>query len=417
MAIEFRKAQRKAVPMLISLAGPSGSGKTFSALLLAAGLAGKNGRVGFIDTENGRGEMYQDSPGILKVLRNSFDYTRFDPPFTPARYIEYITAAEQAGITVCVMDSGTHEWEGIGGCTEIAEKQKLGRMPNWAKAKMEHKKFVNHLLSTSMHLVICLRARDKVKVFKKGDAMILSATDIDTEPQFAERDCVVPVGLSAVAEKSFVFEMLLSIMLDERTHNAVPMKVPEPLRSIFTGKHLITVEDGERIRQWNETGASCDPLEQVQKRARTAAEDGMESYRQFWERISAADRKKLVAEHEENKRIAEQADAERKAAENMEDESDTSAASDPPIAITTQTPEIALEPPATDASTDTPIEVLPIAPEAASTQETANSEELPDAPLINEADKIEASTGHRPSLEDLRRQMENQKSHPKGKRK
>ena len=122
MALEFRKATRRTVPLLISISSVSGGGKTFSALLLAAGLAGPDGRVGMIDTENGRGEMYSDSPGIRKALQNGYDYIRFDPPYTPERYIEHIEAAEQAGITVCIVDSGSHEWEGIGGVAESAEK-------------------------------------------------------------------------------------------------------------------------------------------------------------------------------------------------------------------------------------------------------------------------------------------------------
>src|ERR1700722_9568602 len=110
--LEFRKAQRKAAPMLMAISSVSGGGKTFSSLLVAAGIAGDSGRVGMIDTENGRGEMYADSPGIRAALPNGYDYLRFDPPFGPDRYIEHIKAAEDAGITVCVVDSGTHEWEG-----------------------------------------------------------------------------------------------------------------------------------------------------------------------------------------------------------------------------------------------------------------------------------------------------------------
>ena len=129
MALEFKRAVRKSVPMLVSISGTSGSGKTYSALLLAAGIAGPSGKVGLIDTENGRGEMYADSPGIKAALPNGYLYLRFDPPFTPERYIEHLQAAESAGIAVCIVDSGSHEWEGIGGVSEAAEKAegKMGR--------------------------------------------------------------------------------------------------------------------------------------------------------------------------------------------------------------------------------------------------------------------------------------------------
>ena len=162
----FAKAVRKSVPLLISIAGTSGSGKTYSALLMAAGLAGPKGRVGFLDTENGRGSMYADSPGIIEALPAGYEIMELDAPFTPQRYTEAIEAAEKSGINVLVVDSATHEWEGIGGCAEMAENNKLGGQPNWAMAKRAHKRFVNRALASSMHIIFCLRARDKVKMVK-----------------------------------------------------------------------------------------------------------------------------------------------------------------------------------------------------------------------------------------------------------
>jgi hypothetical protein len=292
--IAFTKAFRKAVPMLLSVSGTSGSGKTYSSLLLAAGLAGANGRVGFIDTENGRGSMYADSPGIVSALPNGFEITQLDQPFSPDRYIEAIAAAEKAGINVCVIDSTSHEWEGIGGCCEIAETKKLKGMPNWALAKREHKRFVNHCLSSNMHIVFCLRAREKVKIVKGASG----------------QDTFLPIGIQPIAEKNFVFEMLLSLQLDEGTHHAMPIKVPEPLLGLFPGGKLLTREDGERIRKWNETGRQMDPHEQLRKRSTAAAELGMGAYTAFFESLTKVEKKAIVDTiHASNKAIAQQADA------------------------------------------------------------------------------------------------------------
>ena|ERR1035438_1017714 len=295
--MEFTKASRKAAPMLISVAGVSGAGKTYSALLLAAGLAGPNGKIGFIDTENGRGAMYADSPGIVKALPNGYQIMQFDPPFSPARYVEAIKAAEQAGVTVLCLDSTSHEWEGTGGCCDISETKKLRGMPNWSLAKMEHKKFLNHCLSSPMHIIFCLRAREKVKILEVNGK---------TE--------VVPIGISAISEKGFPFEMVVSLMLDEATHFAKPTKVPEPLAHLFTGAKLLTKEDGERIRQWNETGNAMDPHEQVKKRARAAADDGVAAYTEFYKALPNAQKKVLADSiHGELKGIAETADKKRAA--------------------------------------------------------------------------------------------------------
>ena len=110
--IEFLPAKREAISLLVGLAGGTGSGKTNSALRLATGLAGGE-RFGVIDTENGRASHYADA--------FAFDSARLDPPFTPARYLEAIRAADAAGYPVIVVDSASHEHAGDGGLLDMLE--------------------------------------------------------------------------------------------------------------------------------------------------------------------------------------------------------------------------------------------------------------------------------------------------------
>ena len=110
MTFEIKKATRKAIPAIICLYGKSGGGKTYSALKLAKGLGGK---ICVIDTENGRASHYADE--------FDFDVIDLNPPFSPARYIEAIKTAQDAGYKAIVIDSISHEWEGTGGCLEMAE--------------------------------------------------------------------------------------------------------------------------------------------------------------------------------------------------------------------------------------------------------------------------------------------------------
>ena len=291
--MEINKAVRKAAPLLISTSGVSGSGKTFSSILLAAGLAGANGRVCLVDTENGRGSMYADDPDIMKALPNGYETIQMDPDFSPRRYIECINTAEKAGVSVLVFDSASHEWEGIGGCTEIAEKNKLKGMPNWSLAKIEHKRFVNHCLSTNMHLVFCLRAREKTRIVKNASG----------------KEEFINDGIQPIAEKNFVFEMTVSLLLEDKTHFANPIKVPRALLDVFPGGTLLTKEAGERLRQWNSAGKVLEPAEQLRKRAFAAAESGVEGYRQFFQGLSVIQRKMIEAEHAANKKTAEQVDS------------------------------------------------------------------------------------------------------------
>lgn len=303
MSEEFvvTQAVRKAVPMLISLSGTSGSGKTFSGLLLAAGIAHGGEKVGMIDAENGRGTLYEDDPTIRAALPNGYSYVPITPPYTPARYVLALKAMERAGVKVCLIDSTSHEWEGEGGCTDIAENNRLGKRdggegnPNWAMAKREHKKFLAYCLSSEMHIVFCLRAREKV-IQQKDERGKLQ---------------IIPIGIQPVAEKNFVFEMLLSLMFDESTHHYAGLKIPKMLSGIFKGGELITKDHGAAIRKWADGGATLGAAEQLQKRARSAAELGMSEYSNYFKSLTQAQKKALVdlGHHESNKVIAEKSDA------------------------------------------------------------------------------------------------------------
>lgn len=290
--MEIRKAQRFAVPQIISISGPSGSGKTYSALLLAAGLAPDGGKVGFLDTENGRGCMYADSPGIVNALPQGYQYGELSAPFSPDRYIEAIDAFEKDGCSVLVIDSGSHEWEGQGSVSEIAEQDKN----KWNRAKRLHKRFVNRLLFSRMSIIVCLRAREKEKIIAPKDS-----------PDGKEHH--IPLGMQPVAEKNFVFEMVLSFMCEADTHFARPVKVPEQFAAMFSAPRLLTKADGEAIRRWNEGAKSVDEIERLKRMARAAASDGVEEYKKFWAGITKDQRAALALVHEENKRIAGQVDA------------------------------------------------------------------------------------------------------------
>jgi hypothetical protein len=245
-----------------------------------------------LDTENGRGCFYADSPGIIAALPNGFEIMDLVAPFSPARYIEAIDAAERAGINVLVIDSGSHEWEGTGGCSEIAANDK-GR---WNNAKLANRRYVYRLLYSTMYIIVCLRAREKSKIIPKSESK-------------TGKEEVLSLGIQPIAEKNFIFEMLLSLQLDEQTHFAMPLKVPEPLSGLFKGDRMITKEDGERIREWNQTGAAGDPVENLKKRALESANEGVASYAKFFQSITPQQRKLLAGPaHEANKKIAEAAD-------------------------------------------------------------------------------------------------------------
>jgi hypothetical protein len=265
-----------------------------SGLLLAAGIAGKSGRVGMIDAENRRGKLYADDPLPLEAFPEGYEYDELRAPFTPRAYISKLQEAERAGITVCLIDSGSHEWEGDGGCQDIAEEKKLKGMPNWALAKREHKRLMQFALSTQMHLIWCLRARDKVKIEKDSTG----------------KEQIVPLGIQPIAEKNFVYEMLLSLGFEEKTHFAYGIKVPGMLAPFFPGNELITKSHGERIAKWNESGRAEDKFEMLKRRASVVVVDGTDAYRAFFLTLTAEQKHALQSSgmHDELKAQAAEYD-------------------------------------------------------------------------------------------------------------
>jgi AAA domain len=286
MSFPIEDAAREGAKIVVGVAGPSGSGKTYSAILLGYGLAGKNGsKLGLLDTENRRGRLYAD------ILPNGekFKIADFLPPFSPARYIDGIRAFEEAGCEVLVIDSLSHSWEGIGGCEEIATAGNP-KTPRWNKAKLENRRMINALLQSSMHIIVCVRAREKVKIeFVDG------------------KQVFIPLGFQPVTEKNTMFEMTASLMMHDEGKNQDVLKCPKALKGILgRGNDYITIEDGVKLREWILGGTPVNREEEQAKAAlATAAETGLASLSAAWAKLPKPMQNRLVAEKDAYKASAE----------------------------------------------------------------------------------------------------------------
>lgn len=265
--MERRKAKRRAVPAVISLEAPSSCGKTYGALVLAAGMVGKNGKIGLIDTERGRGEMYTDDPDIMALIPDGYDYLEITEPFTPEKYIDAVRIFDDCDIVI--IDSGSHEWEGSGGCQEIAETNKLGGNPNWALAKMRHKKFMNLVTQSRQNLIICLRAAEKSKPYK----------DDKGKTKWVE------MGVTPICEKNFPFEMTIRIQLDE-DYKPTCRKGPREVKGPINDVKLLTPDIGRKIVAWVQKGDAVDnELRALMQECREAAMFGNERLDEFFKNI------------------------------------------------------------------------------------------------------------------------------------
>ena len=155
MTLTFQKASRRQAKARICIAGPSGSGKTFTALQIARGIVGPEGRIALIDTEKGSASLYADE--------FEFDVLELAPPFAPETYIAAIEAAEQGGYDVVVIDSMSHEWNGSGGILQIVDeitaRKKGGGRDAWKDATPRHTRFLETIVRSSCHVVATVRSK------------------------------------------------------------------------------------------------------------------------------------------------------------------------------------------------------------------------------------------------------------------
>jgi hypothetical protein len=253
MSFEIKLATRTGVKPLIVLYSESGCGKTYSALLLARGLAGANGKIVMGDSESGRGSLYAD---IVEIG----GYETFDlaAPFTPARYVEAIDAIESAGAAIGILDSGSHEWEGISGVLDMAGEieEKSGRpgLHCWKAPKFEHAKFVQRLLRTKIPFIVCLRAKYKSRQKKDDRGKTVIVKDEATSPIQAE---------------DFIFEATCHAEILPN-HSIVLTKCSHPgLRDCFPKDRTepIGIKHGVALAKWCASGGSETPTPTPPKQA------------------------------------------------------------------------------------------------------------------------------------------------------
>lgn len=279
--VQIREAVRENVRIVFGLTSNTGDGKTRSAIEVGYGLCGGDPKkLGFLDTENRRGSLYADClvNNAWKPTKERFLIGDLAPPFSPARYTGAIHDFEKAGVDVLIVDSVTHEWEGTGGCDEIAHAGNP-KTPRWNQAKDEHKKFMNALLQCDMHIIVCVRAREKTKM----------QNDDKGKLQF------VPIGLQPITEKSFMFELTASLMLFEQGKVRKHLKMPDELIDIVGhDRKYLTSEDGYKLRQWLQGARQVDQaVEKFRNRLLANTEGGVDHINSCWDKTPEDVRAKL----------------------------------------------------------------------------------------------------------------------------
>lgn len=236
MSFTIQPATRTGVKPLIVLYSESGCGKTFSALLMARGLAGPKGKIVMADSESGRGRLYADITEL-----GGYDAFDLNAPFSPARYVEAIDAIEGTSADVGIIDSGSHEWENIGGVLDMAGEieQRSGKsgLHCWKTPKFEHAKFVQRLLRTKIPFIVCLRAKYKSRQTKDDKGKTIIVKDETTSP---------------IQSEEFIFEATCHAEILQN-HTIILTKCSHPaLRACFPKDKTepIAIKHGQALGAW-----------------------------------------------------------------------------------------------------------------------------------------------------------------------
>jgi len=238
MPFTFRPATRENTPLIVGLAGPTKSGKTFSAHRIARGLAGE-GTVAMINAEGAKGHQYSDR----------FDYLAADieAPFRPERYTEALKAALalKPRPAVVIIDSLSHMHDGPGGMLEyhdaeldrLAGDDQRARLRNqwtaWIKPKAAENEFIYTMLGADCHLILCFRAKEKLKIVKGKDP--------------------VDLGWQPIAGERVAFETIFTLTLPPHSKGVPDLSISEmrePFDKLIPGGQPLSEETGGKLAAW-----------------------------------------------------------------------------------------------------------------------------------------------------------------------
>ncbi|MDR6406122.1 MULTISPECIES: AAA family ATPase [Chryseobacterium] len=231
--MQLKQSQRQQVKLRLGLSGASGFGKTKSALLLAYGMTQDWSKIAVIDTENSSASLYSDL-GNYNVLD-------LQAPYSPERYIQAIELCEKSNISVVIIDSASHEWNGTGGCLDIHEKLG-GRFQDWANVTPRHQAFINKILQSTCHIITTTR--------RKIDYSLDVGSNGKTQ--------VVKHGTKEITRDGFEYELTVNFELINENHLA---KASKDRTGLFMNKpeFLITSDTGRMILEWCNAGSKTNP--------------------------------------------------------------------------------------------------------------------------------------------------------------
>ncbi|MFS4107513.1 AAA family ATPase [Streptomyces sp. PD-S100-1] len=192
MNFTFAPATREQARARIGIQGPAGSGKTKTALRMAEGLA-NGGLIGVVDTERGSALKYAPVPGRPDI--ESHDFAHLPMAFcSPENLIAAVRAAEEARVTVLIIDSWSHFWAGKGGLLARVEEEgkKItgGKFSAWDPVNKLEQDMLDALLGFPGHVIVTMRTKTDYEL-TGGKVKKLGVKTVQREGAEYELDVVI----------------------------------------------------------------------------------------------------------------------------------------------------------------------------------------------------------------------------------
>lgn len=188
----FTKAKPMQSKLRVAFFGSPGSGKTFTSLLLAEGLAKRDGkRIAFVDTEVSGSDLYALPVPSRRVHPEAFDFDVLKTQ-SLAEMVRDVTALDPKVYGVIVLDSVSHAWEAAMNAAEQTSRGTV-KFGEWTKVKRPYKRFIKWLIESPFHVIICGRAKNVFEEDEKGDTK--------------------KVGVTMNAERDTLYELQVAIQL------------------------------------------------------------------------------------------------------------------------------------------------------------------------------------------------------------